>query len=82
VDLDRLGQTQVSLETTQANERRVADRSDDRGIREVREPGPYDSGGKVGHDSAHSSRLGIMVTGNPEFFIKKYDTALRDPTLR
>jgi hypothetical protein len=82
VNFDGLGQSQVPLETTQANQRRVADRTDNRRVREVREPGPYGSGGKIGHDSAHSTRPGITATRIPEFFIKKYDTALRDPTLR
>jgi hypothetical protein len=82
VNLDRFGQPQVSLETTQANEWCVADRTDDRGVREVREPGPDDRSGEFGHDSTHPGRPGIAVTVNPEFFIKKYDTALRDPTLR
>ncbi len=54
VNLDRFRQPQVPLEATQANERRVADRTNDGGLGKVGESGICESGGKFGHGNAQS----------------------------
>ncbi len=74
VDLDRFGQTQVPLEATQPNERRVADRPNDGGLREVCEfccrRQPRDSWSWE-RPMVNRADRDMSLTGNPEFFIKK-----------
>jgi len=68
VNLDRFREAKVPLEATQADERRVTDRTNNGGLGKVRESGIYKRCGTFVHANAQSS---IQLTGNPEFFIKK-----------